>query len=344
MACSLLPFLLLVVFFTTACAPRLMAVGDNVYDARFETPVPTGAIQDIAAGDAVPSTAIMADGARLPMLVFEAAAPKAIIIGLHGFNDYSASFATPGPGPWFVDQGITLYAIDQRGFGRAPGVGLWAGDQRMAEDVAAVVKLVRTRHENVPVYLLGESMGGAVAMRAMSLPERPEVDGLILSAPAVWGWRSMNSFYSVVLWAAAHIAPSSHVSGSGLDIMPSDNVDMLRALGRDPLIIKQTRIDAIYGLVNLMDLAASDVARLPVPVLLLYGAKDQIVPAPALAEVYAGMKQGGVAVTLACYPEGYHMLMRDLGREYVWKDILGWISSPERAISSGFTSGVPCEL
>ena len=305
----------------SACAPRLMTVGDPVYKPHIE--------------QVVPSHAVMADGTRLPLLVFAAEKPHAVIVALHGFNDYSNAFAAPGPGPWLAEQGVTLYAVDQRGCGRAPGRGLWAGDRRMAEDAVTLVELVRERHPGLPVYLLGTSMGGAVAMRTMMLPEPPEVEGLILAAPAVWGWQKLNHFYAAALWTAAHLAPAATLTGRGLDIWPSDNIEMLRALGRDPLVIKETRIDTLYGLVQLMDSAYAAAPKLDVPVLLLYGAKDEIVPAGSIADAYEAMEEADVNVTAACYPDGYHMLLRDLERETVWRDVAAWIESGGDSLFSG---------
>ena len=152
----------------------------------------------------------------------------------------------------------------------------------------------------------------------------------------------MNSFYEVALWASAHIAPGATVSGSGLNIRPSDNIPMLRALGRDPLVIKETQIGTIYGLVNLMDDAARSAGRIGVPVLLLYGAHDEIVPEPPVARALADMRQAHVAVTAACYPDGYHMLLRDLERETVWKDIAAWIAKPTAPLPSGAENLSPC--
>lgn len=304
-----------------ACAPQMMKVGDPVFEPRIER--------------ASAARAVMPDGARLPMLVFEADEPRAVLLALHGFNDYSNSFAEPGPGPWFARQGITLVAIDQRGFGRAPGHGLWAGDRRMAEDVAAVAALLRAEYPDVPLYLIGESMGGAVAMRAMALDEPPEVDGLILSAPAVWGWQELNGFYGAALWTAAHLAPSATLTGRGLEIWPSDNIEMLRVLARDPLVIKETRIDTLYGLVGLMDSAYDAAPEIRKPVLLLYGAKDEIVPAAAIAGTIERLEAAHLDVTSACYPNGYHMLLRDLEREQVWKDIAAWIEQRTTPLPSG---------
>ncbi len=307
---SLAVFLL--VLSASACAPRPMTVGDAVFAPRFEH------------GSAV-SAAVMADGARLPMISFVPESPRAVIVGLHGFNDYANAFADPGPGPWLADRGIALYAYDQRGFGGAPGHGYWAEDTRMAEDLATVVALLRARHPGLPLYVLGTSMGGAVAMRAMALPEPPEVDGLILSAPAVWGWQAMNGFYAAVLRVAAHTMPARRLTGQGLDIWPSDNIEMLRALGRDPLVIKETRIDAVYGLVGLMDRAFEAADSLGVPVLLLYGANDKLIPPQPTAAALAAMRSGTAPVTALCYADGWHMLLRDLQRETVWHDIETWV-------------------
>ncbi len=112
----------------------------------------------------------------------------------------------------------------------------------------------------------------------MTLPQPPAVDGLILAAPAVWGWKAMNGLYATALRLAAHTVPARRLTGQGLAIRPSDNIEMLRALGRDPLVIKETRVDAVYGLVGLMDRAYEAAGRIGVPVL-QSADTDQLIPA-----------------------------------------------------------------
>ena len=90
----------------------------------------------------------------------------------------------------------------------------------------------------------------------------PKADGLILIAPAVWGRQSMPFSYRLALWTSAHTIRWKSFSGSGLKIMPSDNIEVLRANGRDPLFIKGSRSDAIYGLVKLMGDAYAVAPRL----------------------------------------------------------------------------------
>ena len=87
-------------------------------------------------------------------------APRAVILAVHGMNDYSRAFEDLGEAlAW---RGIATYAYDQRGFGASPTRGRWAGTTTMVDDIRVVVRLVRARHPGVPLYLAGESMGGAL--------------------------------------------------------------------------------------------------------------------------------------------------------------------------------------
>ena len=200
---------------------------------------------------------IAADGQVLPLRKWlPGNAVKAVILALHGFNDYSNAFE--GPGEAWAKRGIATYAYDQRGFGAAPERGFWPGRAALAADAATASQILRRLYPGVPLYLLGDSMGGAVAVVAMTRESGtpvPDVDGVILTAPAVWGRATMDLLPRLALWAAVRVAPGLTLTGRGLEIKPSDNIAMLRALSRDPLVIKETRVDTIYGLVDLMDAA-----------------------------------------------------------------------------------------
>src|SRR5262249_34984545 len=74
--------------------------------------------------------------------------PRAALVALHGFNDYSNAFEFAGV--QLAHAGYAVYAYDQRGFGGAPGRGLWMGEQRLAEDATTAVALVRAKHPGVP--------------------------------------------------------------------------------------------------------------------------------------------------------------------------------------------------
>ena len=261
------------------------------------------------------------DGLPLGLQHWDADKAKAIIVALHGMSDYSNAFAMPAA--WWAKHGITTYAYDQRGFGRSPNTGLWAGSDIMRRDFTDFVEIVHARHPSLPVFALGESMGGAVVMSAMASPAPPHVDGVILSAPAVWGWRTLPVTHRAALWLAAHSTPWWKLSGEGLHLMPSDNFPMLRALARDPLYQHKARADAVYGLVTLMDEGFDAAPHMgKAPMLFLYGDNDQIIPRGPTEEVAAKL---GSAATVKHYAHGYHMLLRDLEAEKVWSDVAKWI-------------------
>lgn len=308
----------LVLLLVSACAPHV------------ERPGPFVAAPELAE-DALRA----ADGSRLPLRRWAPEGePKAVLIALHGFNDHGNFFDEPGT--YLAARGVLSLAYDQRGFGASPQRGYWAGETAMVEDLRTLIDLVRRRHSGRPLYLLGESMGGAVVLRAMTGERPPEVDGVILSAPAVWGRAFMPWYQRWALWLSAHTVPWMTVNGRGLGIVPSDNLGMLRALGRDPLVIKETRIDAVYGLTDLMDEALGSGARLTVPALILYGEKDQIIPLePTRRFIETRSAEARSRQKVAVYELGYHMLLRDLQAARVWRDLAAWMVSPEAPLPSG---------
>jgi alpha-beta hydrolase superfamily lysophospholipase len=281
---------------------------------------------------------VAADGQVLPLRKWlPNGAVKAVILALHGFDDYSNAFE--GPGEVWAHRGIATYAYDQRGFGGAPGRGLWPGRAALAADASMASQILRRRYPGVPLYLLGDSMGGAVAVVAMtgeSGTPVPDVDGVILTAPAVWGRATMDFLPRLALWGGVRLTPGLTLTGRGLEIKPSDNVAMLRALSRDPLVIKETRVDTIYGLVDLMDAAFDSAPSLDVKLLVMYGAKDEIVPKTPIRRFVGSLPpECRHRAKLAWYTDGYHMLLRDLEGPVVAGDVASWVLAPAAPLPSG---------
>lgn len=266
---------------------------------------------------------VAGDGAILPLRSWlpKDRKVKGVIIALHGFNDYSNFFASPGD--YLSGRGIACYSYDQRGFGGTTGRGLWPGIEAYTNDLSSFVKEIRKRHPGVPLYVLGESMGGAVTIVAMTGSNPPDADGVILVAPAIWGRDTMPWYQRGLLAVTSHTFPWLELSGKGMHIKPSDNVEMLRALGRDPLVIKTNRVDTLYGLTNLMDAALSQAEKLQLPTLVQYGENDQIIPKEPTFLMLEKMPK---STRKAFYKQGYHMLLRDLQGEKPLADIAAWIN------------------
>ena len=268
------------------------------------------------------------DGLKLPLRHWDAeVTPRAIIIALHGMSDYSNAFDMPAR-QW-VPLGITTVALDQRGFGAGPNPGLWAGSAAMRADLGDLVQATKRRYPGVAIFALGESMGGGVLLSALA-ESQLDVSGAILVAPAVWSRRDMPIVYRVALFLVAHLLPGMDLSNNAASrvatIVPSDNIPMLRALSRDPLFQKHTRADALFGLVNLMDEARNapqKITQAP-PILLLTGAKDQVIPH---APTEAVITELGTKGEVRHYANGYHMLLRDLEGPLVNQDVAQWVLS-----------------
>ena len=267
------------------------------------------------------------DNSRLPLRVWKPSGEiSGVIIALHGFNDYSNFIKDSAL--FFNNSQLAVYAYDQRGFGETPTRGRWSGSQALVEDLATFMAQLKIIHPDTPLYILGDSMGGAVTILTMAGEDPPEVDGLVLVAPAVWSRSEMPFYQRFLLSLTAHTIPWKKVTGQSLQISPSDNVEMLEELGRDPLVIKETRIDVLYGLVNLMDQAYENAERLRSKLLLLYGENDEIIPRYPVFSFFQRLPLRALGQQrLILYENGYHMLLRDLQAEIVLQDIVDWIKN-----------------
>jgi alpha-beta hydrolase superfamily lysophospholipase len=143
----------------------------------------------------------------------------------------------------------------------------------------------------------------------------------------------MPDYQSAALWIAAHTVPDLTLTGRGLNRIPSDNREMLRQRWRDPLIQKSARVDALWGVTNLMDRAYEAAPRVRVPVLLLYGERDQIIPRPPIEDVARRLPSEHRRV--AIYRNGWHMLFRDLDAATVHRDVIAWIADRRAPLPSG---------
>lgn len=268
----------------------------------------------------IESGLIAADGTHLAASRWEAQEPTAIVLALHGYGDHADSTFALAGARW-ASSGLTTIAFDQRGFGRNPSRSYWPGAEALISDLRAVSGQVRRQWPCLPLAVLGHSMGGGVVLGAA-----PDLaaDGLILAAPAIWGGTQLNPFHRLAAWTAASIAPEKRFTGRGVvRIQASDNIEMLGALARDPLYLRPPSAREIWGLVRVTDKAEAAAVEVATPALLLLGEKDQILPERSVRRVFERLTGPR---TVIAYPDGWHLLFRDLQAERVWTDVANWVS------------------
>lgn len=287
----------------------------------------------------------MADGYRLPLRRWSPAGePEAVVLGLHGFGDYGRAF-TPLEPALVSAAGMALYAYDQRGFGATVNPGAWPGRESLVADARAMVALLRRRYPDIPLYVVGESMGGAIALLAQAEEGALDADAVVLLAPAVWGMDTMPWYQRISLWLARRLVPGLMLSGDSaghLGIYPTDDPAVLQAMSEDPLVQGQASVRTLYGITTLMG-DASRVAAIHRPTLVLYGLQDQVIPPWPVCrwlERLTASDPGPSGFRVALYDDGYHMLTRYTGSDRVVADIAAWLEDiaaegPPGALVSG---------
>ena len=273
------------------------------------------------------------DGTRLPARVWLPAGqpPTAVILALHGFNDSRDQWALPGP--VFAKAGIAVYAPDQRGFGDTAARETWPGTDALVNDADAMARDLRRRYPATPLFVMGESMGGAIALDFAARPD-PPATGTILLSPAVWGRAEQGFVLASALAVVNGVAPNYRITAGDVPVRvrASDNRAALIALARDPLTIRSTQVSVLSGLVDLMDSAQARAPAIHGRSFIAYGAHDDLVPASAMAVAWAKLPP---TTRRAVYPNGYHLLMRDLDRSAVIDDVIAWIQHPDGLLPSG---------
>jgi alpha-beta hydrolase superfamily lysophospholipase len=258
--------------------------------------------------------------------------PKAIVIGVHGFNDYSAAFE-PLAQKLVPSLQATFYAYDHRSFGANPGRGHWPGSQILVQDLIDVVHSIKQMHPTLPITLVGESMGAALVHMAIAQSSHALADQVVLQAPAVWGLRHMPWFMATTLNNLNIFAPQLKFGNFGartLGIVPSNDKQVIQQLDSDDFFIKKTTVNSLHGLAMLMDQAFETTLKSQTPTLVLFGLEDKVIPPYAMCRWLQHQQRlnPNQPAQFYIYPQGWHMLTRQTQAEQVIQDIHQWLQNP----------------
>jgi alpha-beta hydrolase superfamily lysophospholipase len=308
----------------------LILAGCSAPATPLNTPVAPDKITPAQILSATPMRFVLPGGDSLAARVWSTPAPRHIVLGVHGFNDYSKAFE-PLAQHLAGELGATVYAYDQRGFGSNPEPGVWPGSDALLADLRYIVVQLRQRHPGLPLTVMGESMGGALVWVAAGESPGLAADQIVLKAPAVWGAQSMPWYQRLSLQWMNAIAPDMTFTGRGvqsLGITPTNDIEVSRELGRDPLFIKATRVSSLAGVTALMGRAQSLNTQPPQRSLVLYGLRDRIIPPSPVCDWLTHLiaaEPPGAAPDFVVYPEGWHLLTRQLQTREVMQDLHHWL-------------------
>jgi acylglycerol lipase len=260
---------------------------------------------------------------------------RAAIVLVHGLGEHSGRYDHVVAR--LVDEGYAVHAVDHRGHGRSDGPRAFIEDMdNVVADVDTLVDRAVAAQPGVPVFMLGHSMGGLIALR-YAIAHQERLAGLILSA-ALARLDAVPKPLELVGRALSVIAPRA----------PLIAIDAT-LVSRDPAVVKAYRADPLvhHGklpartaaqLADAVERFPSSVGAITVPTLILYGTADGL--CPPSGSVMLGERIGAADKTVKAYDGLFHEILNEPERETVLADIVDWLAArvgaqaPARAAAS----------
>lgn len=249
-------------------------------------------------------------------------ARRAVLVNLHGLGDHSGLY--PNLASHLPARGIALYSYDLRGNGRSPGQRAYiSGWHEYRGDLHAFLTSVQEWEEGVPLFVLGNSLGGLIVLEyAIEHPDG--LAGLIAAAPPL-GKLGVPSILMALGRLFSRVLPRFSLQ-AGMD---------LSGLARDPAVIDAVLADPLFhrrGTARLstevtaaIERVQAEAARLSVPLLILHGSEDRMVPPDGSRQFFAKVRWPDREFRE--YPGAYHGLFVDVNHEEVLRDLEHWISA-----------------
>jgi alpha-beta hydrolase superfamily lysophospholipase len=262
------------------------------------------------------------DGAEIPYRLWQARDPVAAVLLLHGAFDYAAAFDEIGPK--LAREGLAALAIDQRGFGATRSRGTWSSTSRMAEDAAEAARILLERAGcETPLFVLGESLGGAVAVHAAATGKLPQLRGLVLVAPGALASRIRQRLLAFVAAAVRLVAGDSEIVFERLAGWELTPAAAIRLIG-DPLVMRRIRPEMLCGLADLALSAVSEASSVATPVLTMVGERDELVRLACVQRLFenlAGEKRWRVI------PDAPHLLLHWRRSNEILREAVAWMTA-----------------
>ncbi|HYN88470.1 MAG TPA: alpha/beta hydrolase [Ardenticatenaceae bacterium] len=272
-------------------------------------------------------TIVGVGGLRLRYWHWPAAeAPRAILVVLHGIAVHARLYTELAETA--TERGYAVFALDHRGHGESEGERVQVGRfSDFVDDVHVLVQAARTTYPNLPVFLLGQSMGSLIALQ-YALRHQDELAGLIVAGVALQIGEHVSPWLKRVGRLIVAVAPSLRVVGVGPSQEPgallSHDEEVTRRLVADPLCY-QGKIKAriAYELGQAAAQARARVAELTLPLLILHGEEDRLANPEGARLLYA--QAGSADKTLKLWPGFWHEPLLETGRAEVVALLLSWL-------------------
>jgi alpha-beta hydrolase superfamily lysophospholipase len=205
---------------------------------------------------------------------------RAAVLLLHGIAEHGGRYEHVGR--QLADAGFEVVAIDHRGYGRSGGrrghVDRWSQFTDDIED-----QLVEVRALGLPTVLLGHSMGGLMASRYCVDAHRPQPDLLVLSGPALRA--EIKPHLRLAAPLLGRILPTLEIKEDGDPSFLAKDPKVGEVFYADPYRVPYPTARLGLELMGAMEHAHDNIADITIPILVMHGTDDRLVPDSA-SEVF----------------------------------------------------------
>lgn len=243
-----------------------------------------------------------------------------VIVIIHGFGEHSGRYGHVAER--LTGEGWVVFAADHHGHGRSQGPRGRISFPDAVADIDRMVSLAVQRQPGLPVFMLGHSMGGALALR-YALAHSDRLAGLTLSGPLVQvEGRAAAKLLGRLLGRIAPGLPLARLDPG----LVSRDPEVVRAYVEDPLVFHRplpaaTVAEFLRHAATLPD----EVERVHLPTLLMYGTADGLCD-PSGA-VLVSQRIGAADLTTKSYEGLYHEILNEPERDRVLDDLCGWLAA-----------------
>lgn len=263
------------------------------------------------------------DAMPLHATLWAADEPRAVMIIAHGVGEHGGCYADVATSIQASMPDLEILAVDFRGHGLSPGRRGYVDDYRdLIGDLRATLRRIGDRRPDLPIFLMGHSNGGQVALR-LAIEEPNGIAGLVLSNPAVKLALHVPRWKLAVGRFLQRWAPRVTLTGSlNPELLTRDAAQWPDRLADT---LRHSRISAplFFGMVEGGKRLIGEAARLHVPLLLLLGTSDPIMDPGATLQLFENIGSSDKQIRL--YPQSLHEPLNDLDRAQVIHDILAWL-------------------
>lgn len=266
-----------------------------------------------------------ADGTRLFRRSWLPSNPQRALVVVHGFAEHSGRYDHLGA--WFSTRDFAVHGYDHRGHGRSDGArGHVDSFSQLLDDLEAFLDLVRREHPEMPLVLMGHSLGGLVV--ATLLAERkPDLLCAVTSAPPLELGPGVSRLRFRIARGMRRIAPRLRL-GAGIDANDlTRDTAIAKAYEDDPLVFKRATASFAAEALETITRTGGAGMHVQVPLLMLHGEADRLCP-PRGSRNFHGQLRGS-GHRLRVYPKLRHEIFNEPEQEQVFEDVLGWVQERE---------------